>query len=236
MPATTESLPDSTNNPYKSSVLSDSQPVSRSSGTEVGRILRYTAALLGGMATASLAAAIAFCLTIIVLTDPLSRLLGLGSVFDGFLLFGNPLLAAISGLLGGVAGGLTIDEPRQRSRNISLVTCSLPSLPLLFVGISEPGELLFSLVLALLLFASAGPSVLVTLSLLGFVNVSRRRPPHMNRDTLLHWIKERHSAGRSMKFSDVCLENRDMALAVKRTFGSWRNALREAEADDQPAT
>ncbi|TWU39376.1 hypothetical protein [Novipirellula artificiosorum] len=66
---------------------------------------------------------------------------------------------------------------------------------------------------------------------INLTNVSRRRPPHMDRNTILHWIRERHATGQSMTFSSVCLENRDVALAIKRTFGSWKAAIVAANVE-----
>ena len=59
-------------------------------------------------------------------------------------------------------------------------------------------------------------------------NVTHRRPKHLDRDTMLLWIRSRKEADQSFTFSEVCLENRDYALAIKREFGSWARALEEA--------
>jgi hypothetical protein len=45
---------------------------------------------------------------------------------------------------------------------------------------------------------------------------------------MLLWIRNRKEAGQSFTFSEVCLENRDYALAIKREFGSWARALEAA--------
>lgn len=46
--------------------------------------------------------------------------------------------------------------------------------------------------------------------------------------SMLLWLSNRKEADQSFTFSEVCLENRDYALAIKREFGSWARALEEA--------
>jgi hypothetical protein len=45
---------------------------------------------------------------------------------------------------------------------------------------------------------------------------------------MLLWLRNRKEADQLFTFSEVCLENRDYALAIKREFGSWARALEEA--------
>ncbi len=45
---------------------------------------------------------------------------------------------------------------------------------------------------------------------------------------MLLWIRNRKEAGQSITFSEVCFENRDYALAIKREFRSWKRALEAA--------
>lgn len=59
-------------------------------------------------------------------------------------------------------------------------------------------------------------------------NVTHRRPKHLDRESMLLWLRNRKEADQSFTFSEVCLENRDYALAIKREFGSWARALEEA--------
>jgi len=59
-------------------------------------------------------------------------------------------------------------------------------------------------------------------------NVSRRRPEHFDRETMLLWLRARQAAGESLIYTEVCLEHRDKALAIRRTFGSWQRAVDEA--------
>jgi hypothetical protein len=59
-------------------------------------------------------------------------------------------------------------------------------------------------------------------------HVSHRRPKHLDRETMLLWIQQRHAAGQSLVWTTVCLENRDHALAIRREFYSWRKALQAA--------
>ena len=50
----------------------------------------------------------------------------------------------------------------------------------------------------------------------------------LDRDAILLWIRNRKEAVQSITFSEVCLENRDYALAIKREFRSWARALEAA--------
>ncbi len=59
-------------------------------------------------------------------------------------------------------------------------------------------------------------------------NVTHRRPKHLDRDAMLLWIRNRQAAGQSLVFSEVCLEKRDYALAIRREFRSWAKALEVA--------
>lgn len=59
-------------------------------------------------------------------------------------------------------------------------------------------------------------------------NVSRRRPKNFDRETMILWMKERQTSGKSLIWTEVCLEHRDKALAIRRTFGSWQRAVDEA--------
>ena len=59
-------------------------------------------------------------------------------------------------------------------------------------------------------------------------NVSHRRPKHLDRESMMLWLQHRQAAGLSVVWTDVCLENRDYALAIRREFGSWRNAIQAA--------
>jgi hypothetical protein len=42
---------------------------------------------------------------------------------------------------------------------------------------------------------------------------------------MILWLKQRHAAGQSLRWTVVCLENRDYALAIRRTFGNWGKSL-----------
>ena len=59
-------------------------------------------------------------------------------------------------------------------------------------------------------------------------NVSRRRPDNFDRETMLLWLRARQAAGESLIYTEVCLEHRDKALAIRRTFGSWAKAMEES--------
>lgn len=56
-------------------------------------------------------------------------------------------------------------------------------------------------------------------------NVSRQRPQHLDREMMILWLQQRQAAGQSLRWTVVCLENRDYALAIRRVFGSWRKAF-----------
>jgi len=38
-------------------------------------------------------------------------------------------------------------------------------------------------------------------------NVSRRRPKHLDREVMILWLQQRKAAGKSLKWTAVCLEN-----------------------------
>jgi len=59
-------------------------------------------------------------------------------------------------------------------------------------------------------------------------NVSHRRPKHLDRESMMLWLQHRQAAGQSLIWTKVCLENSDYALAIRRAFGSWREALQAA--------
>jgi hypothetical protein len=59
-------------------------------------------------------------------------------------------------------------------------------------------------------------------------NVTRHRPKNLDRDAMLLWIRNRKETGQSIIFSEVCLENRDYALAIRREFRSWTRAIEAA--------
>jgi hypothetical protein len=59
-------------------------------------------------------------------------------------------------------------------------------------------------------------------------NVTHRRPKHLDREALLLWLQLRKANGQTLVWTEVCLENRDYALATKRHFRSWRKALNAA--------
>jgi hypothetical protein len=63
---------------------------------------------------------------------------------------------------------------------------------------------------------------------INLANVSRRRPKHLDREVMIQWLQQRQATRKSLKWTAVCLENRDYALAIRRTFGSWRKALNAA--------
>jgi hypothetical protein len=65
-------------------------------------------------------------------------------------------------------------------------------------------------------------------------NVANRKPKHLTRETMLLWIRGRHETGKTLMYRDACLENRDYALAIRREFGSWIRAVREALGKPPP--
>ncbi|KAA1258091.1 hypothetical protein LF1_06060 [Rubripirellula obstinata] len=67
---------------------------------------------------------------------------------------------------------------------------------------------------------------------INLANVSRRRPENFDRETMILWIRQREAAGQSLVYSEVCLENRDKAMAIRRTFGSWSKAMEAANIAD----
>ncbi len=63
-------------------------------------------------------------------------------------------------------------------------------------------------------------------------NVARTRPKKIDKETMILWLKERASAGQTLVWTEVCLENREQALAIRRRFGSWVKALQAADLAD----
>jgi hypothetical protein len=57
-------------------------------------------------------------------------------------------------------------------------------------------------------------------------NVTHRRPKHLDREAMILWLRNRQAAGQSLVYGEVCLENRDYAMAIKREFCSWAKALK----------
>lgn len=57
-------------------------------------------------------------------------------------------------------------------------------------------------------------------------NVTHRRPKHLDREAMVLWLRNRQASGQSLVYGEVCLENRDYAMAIKREFCSWAKALR----------
>ena len=66
---------------------------------------------------------------------------------------------------------------------------------------------------------------------INLANVSRRRPENFDQETMILWLRDRQAAGQPMTYTEVCLENRDKAMAIRRTFGSWKAALTMAKTE-----
>ena len=65
-------------------------------------------------------------------------------------------------------------------------------------------------------------------------NVTNGKPQNLTREAMILWLQNRRSAGQTLMLRDVCLENRDYAMAIRREFGSWIGAIRAAFEKDQP--
>jgi hypothetical protein len=63
---------------------------------------------------------------------------------------------------------------------------------------------------------------------INLANVTARKPKHLDRETMLLWIRNRHASRQTLSYTEVCLENRAHALAIRREFGSWVKAIEEA--------
>ncbi len=63
-------------------------------------------------------------------------------------------------------------------------------------------------------------------------HIARHRPPHFDRETMILWLQQRQAAGQTLVWTEVCLENRQHALAIRRTFRSWRKAMIAAGLHD----
>jgi len=67
---------------------------------------------------------------------------------------------------------------------------------------------------------------------INLANVSRRRPKHLDRELMIRWLQQRRAAGQSLTWTAVCLENRGYALAIRRVFRNWREAIAAAEGGE----
>ena len=70
---------------------------------------------------------------------------------------------------------------------------------------------------------------------INLANVSHRRPKHFAREGMLLWPRKRQAAEQTLGYSEVCLENRDYASAIKREFRSWAKAMEAAFPPIEPA-
>lgn len=59
-------------------------------------------------------------------------------------------------------------------------------------------------------------------------NVTRHRPRQLDRESMIQWLRNRKASGQTLVYTEVCLENRDYVLAIKREFRSWVKAIEEA--------
>jgi hypothetical protein len=59
-------------------------------------------------------------------------------------------------------------------------------------------------------------------------NVTHRKPKYLDREAMLLWLRNRSESGETLVYTEVCLENRAYALAIRREFGSWVRAVAEA--------
>ena len=69
---------------------------------------------------------------------------------------------------------------------------------------------------------------------INLANVSHRRPKHLDREGMLLWLRNRQAAEQTLGYSEVCLENRDYALAIKREFRSGAKAMKAAFPPIEP--
>jgi hypothetical protein len=66
---------------------------------------------------------------------------------------------------------------------------------------------------------------------INLAHVNKRGLRQLTGEAMILWLHERHQRGQSLVWTDVVLENRDQSLSIKRQFGSWRKALKEAGLD-----
>jgi len=52
-------------------------------------------------------------------------------------------------------------------------------------------------------------------------NIARELARLRKVKSMILWLQNRQSAGQSVIWTDVCLETRDYALAIRRESGSW---------------
>jgi hypothetical protein len=60
-----------------------------------------------------------------------------------------------------------------------------------------------------------------------------KRPRKFNKDYLLDVLRRRSQAEQTLIWHMVCLENRELATAVKTAFGSWKRAMTAAGLSDK---
>ncbi len=65
-------------------------------------------------------------------------------------------------------------------------------------------------------------------------HVDRLRGKALDNETMVLWLQERQSSGKSLVWTEVCLDNRDRALAIRQRFGSWIRALEAAGLAERP--
>jgi hypothetical protein len=59
-------------------------------------------------------------------------------------------------------------------------------------------------------------------------HIARRRGKQLDEETMTLWLQQRHAAGKSLVWTKACLDNRDIALAIRQHFGNWVRALEAA--------
>jgi len=69
---------------------------------------------------------------------------------------------------------------------------------------------------------------------INLANVTRRRPKHFDRETMLLWLRNRRASGQTLIYSEVSLENRDHAFTIRREFHSRARAIEAAFATTEP--
>ena len=58
--------------------------------------------------------------------------------------------------------------------------------------------------------------------------LSKKSVGKLDRQEIIQTLRKRHEAGLTLKCTEVCLENRDLATAAINAFSSWGRALAAA--------
>ncbi len=62
--------------------------------------------------------------------------------------------------------------------------------------------------------------IALTASSIHLDNVTRHRPRQLDHESMILWLRKCNASGQTLVYTEICPENRDYELAIKREFGS----------------